>query len=190
MRRLNRCTQLWRRPLGNALSFCFTVTLCTSVLLSSHQLTWPLPRKWKSLHILPGMRRPPGATGPQPLHVRLSRPGTCRAESAQKKHGIPELPSFKAGGCPFNAHASCKMLISNKIIVFLFAFQSLLKNVWGLQKKEGRKKENLLFMEPLLYWGLSQTALSSFSRKHFANGAEATRQSKMGAQHQVREANK
>lgn len=45
-------------------------------------------------------------------------------------------------------------------------------------------------MEPLLYCGLSQIALSSFSREHSANGAEATWKNKTGAQHGVREANK
>ena len=146
------------------------------MLLSIHQLTLPLPRKWKSLHILPGKRWPPGATGPQPLHVRLRRPGTCWAESAQKKHSIPGLPSFKEGGCPY-AQASCKMLISNKIIVCLPVF---IKKCLLLPEKGGDKKEKLLFMEPLLYCGLSQIALSSFSRERFANGAEATWKSRRG----------
>ena len=49
-----------------------------------------------------------------------------------------------------------------------------------LPEKGGEKKEKLLFMEPLLYCGLSQIALSSFSRECFANGAEATWKSRRG----------
>lgn len=125
------------------------------MLLSIHQLTLPLPHKWKSLHIFPGKRRPPGATGPQPLHVRLRRPGTCRAESAQKKHSILGLPSFKEGGCPY-AQASCKMLISNKIIVFLFAFQSLFKKCLLPPEKGGEKKrETNIYGALVILWALA-----------------------------------
>lgn len=71
------------------------------------------------------------------------------------------------------------MLISNKIIVFLFAFESLLKLSAASRKRRG-KKEKLLFMEPLLCCGLSWVAIYSFNRTHFVDGAKVTWKSEMG----------
>ena len=77
------------------------------------------------------------------------------------------------------AQSAWKGLVYREVSAFV-CLPVFIKKCLLLPEKGGEKKEKLLFMEPLLYCGLSQIALSSFSRECFANGAEATWKSRRG----------
>lgn len=74
------------------------------------------------------------------------------------------------------------MPISNKVMVFLYAFESLFK-ISVASRKRRKKRETLISEAPVLL-RLSHIATSTFNRTQSADAAEATWRHEKGAQRQ------